>query len=180
MRGTDVQQRGLFSRALLQERVQADHPLRTVGGILDEALSSMSRDFDRVYDRVPRPLEPFLAFPEEIRAECPESCVSYWISLSRSERSRAPAHGLVVVRRIPLRLRKEWRRIARARNGEAYQRLARRSVAAADEPRSTVAEDVIAAAFIAPLLYDASRPITNSRTAASSMPGNPQVTVEIL
>ena len=48
MRGTDVQQGGLFSHVSLQERVPADHPLRAVGGILDEALSSMSRDFDRV------------------------------------------------------------------------------------------------------------------------------------
>ena len=49
MRGTDVQQSGLFSYVSLEERVPADHPLRAVRALLDEALSSMSRDFERVY-----------------------------------------------------------------------------------------------------------------------------------
>jgi transposase len=49
MRGTDVQQGGLFSYVSLEDRIPSDHPLRAVRGILDEALSSMSRDFDRVY-----------------------------------------------------------------------------------------------------------------------------------
>jgi transposase len=49
MRGTDLQQGGLFSYVSLEDRVPADHPLRAVRGLLDDALSSMSRDFDRVY-----------------------------------------------------------------------------------------------------------------------------------
>ena len=49
MRGTDVQQSGLFSYVSLEERIPADHPLRGIRVLLDEALSSMSRDFDRVY-----------------------------------------------------------------------------------------------------------------------------------
>jgi transposase len=49
MRGADVQQGGLFSYVSLEGRIPADHPLRAVRGLLDEALSSMSRDFDRVY-----------------------------------------------------------------------------------------------------------------------------------
>ena len=49
MRGVDVQQGGMFSYVSLEDRVPADHPLRTVRLLLDEALSSMSREFDRVY-----------------------------------------------------------------------------------------------------------------------------------
>jgi len=49
MRGTDVQQRGLFSYVSLEERIPAEHPLRGVRALLDEALASMSREFDRVY-----------------------------------------------------------------------------------------------------------------------------------
>ena len=49
MRGTDVQQSGLFSYVSLEDRIPAEHPLRAVRALLDEALSSMSRDFDRVY-----------------------------------------------------------------------------------------------------------------------------------
>ncbi len=49
MRGSDVQQGGLFSYVSLEDRIPAAHPLRGVRGLLDEALASMSRDFDRVY-----------------------------------------------------------------------------------------------------------------------------------
>jgi transposase len=49
MRGTDVEQSGLFSYISIEERVPAQHPLRRVRALLDEALGSMSRDFDRVY-----------------------------------------------------------------------------------------------------------------------------------
>jgi hypothetical protein len=34
MRGTDVQQGGLFSYVSLEERVPADHPLRAIRGLL--------------------------------------------------------------------------------------------------------------------------------------------------
>jgi transposase len=49
MRGTDVQQSGLFSYVSLEARVPADHPLRAVRALLNEALESMHRDFERVY-----------------------------------------------------------------------------------------------------------------------------------
>lgn len=49
MRGTDVDQGGLFSYVSIESRVPASHPLRRVRVLLDEALESMSRDFDRVY-----------------------------------------------------------------------------------------------------------------------------------
>ena len=44
MRGTDVQQGGLFSYVSLEGRIPAEHPLRGVRALLDEALASMSRD----------------------------------------------------------------------------------------------------------------------------------------
>jgi transposase len=46
MRGADVDQGGLFSYVSMEDRVPAGHPLRA---LLDEALKSMSRDFERVY-----------------------------------------------------------------------------------------------------------------------------------
>lgn len=49
MRGADVEQGGLFSYVSIEERVPRTHPLRRVRTLLDEALESMSRDFDRVY-----------------------------------------------------------------------------------------------------------------------------------
>jgi transposase len=49
MRGADVQQSGLFSYVSVASRTPANHPLRAVRALLDEALASMSRDFDRVY-----------------------------------------------------------------------------------------------------------------------------------
>jgi transposase len=49
MRGADVEQDGLFSYVSIEERVPREHPLRRIRALLDEALESMSRDFDRVY-----------------------------------------------------------------------------------------------------------------------------------
>jgi transposase len=49
MRGTDVQQSGLFSYVSVESRVPANHPLRAVRTLLNEALESMHRDFERVY-----------------------------------------------------------------------------------------------------------------------------------
>jgi transposase len=49
MRGTDVEQGGRFSYVSIESRVPARHPLRRVRVLLDDALESMSRDFDRVY-----------------------------------------------------------------------------------------------------------------------------------
>ena len=58
MRGDDVQQGGMFSYVSLESRVPASHPLRGIKALLDEALSGMSRDFDRVYAREGRPSIP--------------------------------------------------------------------------------------------------------------------------
>ena len=49
MRGTDVQQSGLFSYVSVESRVPAEHPLRAVRVLLNEALESMHRDLERVY-----------------------------------------------------------------------------------------------------------------------------------
>ena len=49
MRGTDVDQGGLFSYVSMEQRIPPTHPLRRIRALLDEALEAMSRDFDRVY-----------------------------------------------------------------------------------------------------------------------------------
>jgi transposase len=49
MRGADIEQSGMFSYVSLESRVPSGHPLRRVRALLDEALESMHRDFERVY-----------------------------------------------------------------------------------------------------------------------------------
>ena len=55
MRGRDKRQDGLFSYVSLEARVPANHPLRAVRTMVDEALKAMSRDFGRVYALEGRP-----------------------------------------------------------------------------------------------------------------------------
>jgi transposase len=58
MRGTDIQQGGMFSYVSLESRVPESHPLRGIKALLDEALTGMSRDFERVYAAEGRPSIP--------------------------------------------------------------------------------------------------------------------------
>src|SRR5579864_1262083 len=49
MRGEDLQQHELFSYESLEERVPADHPLRPIRIMVDEALKAMDGRFDEIY-----------------------------------------------------------------------------------------------------------------------------------
>lgn len=49
MRGEDLQQHELFSYGSLEERVPADHPLRPIRIMVDEALRDLSHRFDEIY-----------------------------------------------------------------------------------------------------------------------------------
>jgi transposase len=49
MRGQDLQQHELFSYGSLEERVPADHPVRAIRVMVDEALTRMSARFDEIY-----------------------------------------------------------------------------------------------------------------------------------
>jgi transposase len=49
MRGEDVQQHELFSYGSLEERVPADHPLRPIRVMVDEALKLLDGRFDEIY-----------------------------------------------------------------------------------------------------------------------------------
>jgi transposase len=49
MRGEDIQQNELFSYGSLEDRVPADHPLRPIRAMVDEALKGLSSRFDRIY-----------------------------------------------------------------------------------------------------------------------------------
>jgi transposase len=49
MRGEDLQQHDLFSYGSLEERVPADHPLRLIRTMVDEALKTLSARFDEIY-----------------------------------------------------------------------------------------------------------------------------------
>lgn len=50
MRGEDIQQHELFSYGSLEEWVPADHPLRSVRKMVDEALKDLNGRFDEIYD----------------------------------------------------------------------------------------------------------------------------------
>ncbi len=55
MRGADERSGSLFSYVDLEARVRADHPLRTIRGIANAALSDLSRAFDELYTDFGRP-----------------------------------------------------------------------------------------------------------------------------
>jgi transposase len=55
MRGSDEQPGYLFSYVSAEARVPADHPLRPVRGIMDDALRRLSPRFERLYVRWGRP-----------------------------------------------------------------------------------------------------------------------------
>jgi transposase len=49
MRGEDLQQHDLFSYGSLEERIPADHPLRPIRAMVDEALNGLDARFDEIY-----------------------------------------------------------------------------------------------------------------------------------
>ncbi|MDQ0391988.1 transposase [Labrys monachus] len=58
MRGVDVRTESLFSYVSCEARVPADHPLRAIRAIVDEALEVLSPEFDKLYSRHGRPSIP--------------------------------------------------------------------------------------------------------------------------
>ncbi len=58
MRGGDNQTSGLFSYVSCEARVPADHPLRAIRAIVDEALEVVSLDFAAMYSPIGRPSIP--------------------------------------------------------------------------------------------------------------------------
>jgi len=55
MRGEDQRSEVLFSYVRLESRIPADHPLRAIRTLIDEALNGLSRDFNKLYARDGRP-----------------------------------------------------------------------------------------------------------------------------
>src|SRR5271168_4248311 len=55
MRGADERSAGLFSYVSCEARVPADHPLRGIRAIVDEALEVLSVEFEALYAKVGRP-----------------------------------------------------------------------------------------------------------------------------
>ena len=62
MRGDDEQTSHMFSYVSPEQRVPADHPLRTIRALTDEALRSLSRRFAGLYSQTGRPSIP----PEQL------------------------------------------------------------------------------------------------------------------
>ena len=55
MRGHDRQQAAMYSYLSPEQRVPADHPLRPIRALVDEALRGLSSEFSRLYARTGRP-----------------------------------------------------------------------------------------------------------------------------
>src|SRR5690242_21218227 len=55
MRGNDRQQADMYSYISAEEKVRANHPLRAIRAMADEALKNMSRRFDSMYAKTGRP-----------------------------------------------------------------------------------------------------------------------------
>ena len=55
MRGTDIDQTGLFSYLSPEQRVPADHPLRAVSVMFDAALAELNPVFAALYPKIGRP-----------------------------------------------------------------------------------------------------------------------------
>ncbi len=55
MRGNDEQQSAVFSYVNAEQRIAADHPLRQIRALTDEALRELSPEFDRLYAAGGRP-----------------------------------------------------------------------------------------------------------------------------
>jgi transposase len=62
MRGSDERSGALFSYVDLEARVPADHPLRTIRVVVNEALRALSPGFRELYARIGRPSIP----PEQL------------------------------------------------------------------------------------------------------------------
>jgi transposase len=58
MRGTDQRSGELFSYLGLEQRVRADHPLRAIRSIVNEALETLSGEFAVLYSGIGRPSIP--------------------------------------------------------------------------------------------------------------------------
>src|SRR5271170_4470980 len=58
MRGEDERSGALFSYVDLEARVGRDHPLRTIRGIVNEALAALSGEFSAMYSPMGRPSIP--------------------------------------------------------------------------------------------------------------------------
>jgi transposase len=58
MRGEDQRSERLFSYVDLETRIPADHPLRAIRILTDEALAGLSRDLTKIYSRDGRPSIP--------------------------------------------------------------------------------------------------------------------------
>ena len=66
MRGEDHQQHDLFSYGSLEERIPADHPLRPIRAMVDEALNGLDARFDEIYGEDGRRSIP----PERLLVRC--------------------------------------------------------------------------------------------------------------
>ena len=55
MRGSDTQQSSMFSYVSAETRVPAEHPLRPVRNMVDQALTALSSHFNQMYSAIGRP-----------------------------------------------------------------------------------------------------------------------------
>ena len=80
MRGHDEQTTHMFSYLSPEQRVPADHPLRAVRALTDEALQTMSRRFASLYATTGRPSIPPEQLLRALRCRCSTRCGSHGLN----------------------------------------------------------------------------------------------------
>ena len=58
MRGADEPQTTLFSYVSVEDRIPADHPLRTIHALVNPILTALSPKFEALYSKMGRPSIP--------------------------------------------------------------------------------------------------------------------------
>ena len=95
MRGSDDRTGKLFSYVDLEARVRTDHPLRVIKSIVNEALSSLEREFASLYSPIGRPSIPPEKLLRAMLLQAFYSIRSERQLMERTQRGRpvAPAEG---------------------------------------------------------------------------------------
>ena len=88
MRGWDLRSEVLFSYVNCEQRVPKDHPLRAILRFVDQALATLSPEFERLYARFGR---PSIAPERLLRALLLQAFYSVRSELSRDNLGKAAA-----------------------------------------------------------------------------------------
>jgi hypothetical protein len=134
MRGSDDQTASLLSYVSCEARVPADHPLRVIRAIVDQALSVLSATFDEMYAQAGRPsiaskkllrVLPFQAFylirsERQLMEQLDYNLLFHWfVRWRRTRRCGTPARSAKIATAFWKAMSRAvcWRRSSSSREG---------------------------------------------------------------